>query len=124
MLVDSHCHLDHLDVTDREGGITAVLEAAKARGITHFLSVAVDMPTSKSLIDLTAKHSNVYSSVGAHPLQKVQQEVPSVAELVALAQQPRVVAIGETGLDNFYSSETIDLAAGEFYQSPQSQSAD
>ena len=114
MLVDSHCHLDHLDITDREGGITAVLEAAKARGITHFLSVAVDMPTSKSLIDLTAKHSNVYSSVGAHPLQKVQQEVPSVDELVALAQQPRVVAIGETGLDNFYSSETIDWQRASF----------
>jgi TatD DNase family protein len=114
MLVDSHCHLDHLDLTDREGGIHAVLEAAKARGITHFLSVAVDMPTSKSLVDLTAKYDNVYSSVGAHPLQKVQQDVPGIDELVALAKQPRVVAIGETGLDNFYSSETIDWQRASF----------
>ena len=114
MLVDSHCHLDHLDISDREGGLNAVLDAAKARGVTHFLSVAVDIPTSKSLIELTAQYDNVYSSVGAHPLQKVQQEVPLVDELVALAKQPRVVAIGETGLDNFYSSDTIDWQRASF----------
>lgn len=114
MLVDSHCHLDHLDLSEREGGIDAVLDAAKARGVSHFLSVAVDMPTSKSLVDLTAKHDNVFSSVGAHPLQKIQQEVPSVEELIELASQPGVVAIGETGLDNFYSSETIDWQRASF----------
>ena len=67
MLVDSHCHLDHLDLSDREGGLNGVIDAAQARGITHFLSVAVDMTTSRSLIDLTAQFDNVYSSVGVHP---------------------------------------------------------
>ena len=114
MLVDSHCHLDHLDLSDREGGINAVLEAARTRGVTHFLTVAVDMATSRSLIELTAEHDNVYSSVGAHPLQKTPQPVPSVEELVELASQPRVVAIGETGLDNFYSSDTIDWQRASF----------
>lgn len=107
MLVDSHCHLDHLDVRDREGGLSAVLNAAQSRGVTKFLSVAVDMASSRSLIELTARHDNVYSSVGVHPLQKTPQAVPEIDELVSLAQQPRVVAVGETGLDNFYSSETI-----------------
>mgnify|MGYP000406547441 CR=1 FL=1 len=114
MLVDSHCHLDHLDLSDREGGLNGVIDAAQARGITHFLSVAVDMTTSRSLIDLTAQFDNVYSSVGVHPLQKTPQPVPSIEELVSLAQQPRVVAIGETGLDNFYSSETIDWQRQSF----------
>lgn len=114
MLVDSHCHLDHLDLSDREGGLNGVIDAAQERGVTHFLSVAVDMNTSRSLIDLTAQFDNVYSSVGVHPLQKIPQPVPSIEELVSLAQEPRVVAIGETGLDNFYSSETIDWQRQSF----------
>lgn len=106
MLVDSHCHLDHLDLTDREGGLSAVLADANARGVTQFLSVAVDLKSSASLVELTAKHSNIYSSVGVHPLQKVDQPVPTVEQLLSLAAAPNVVAIGETGLDNFYSADT------------------
>lgn len=106
MLVDSHCHLDHLDLTDREAGLDGVLADARSRGITQFLSVAVDLATSASLVELTERHSNIYSSVGVHPLQKVDQPVPEVEQLVALARAPRVVAIGETGLDNFYSADS------------------
>lgn len=107
MLVDSHCHLDHLKLDDREGGLNAVLADAQAKGITQFLSVAVDLETSASLVELTAQYDNIYSSVGVHPLQKITQPVPSVEKLVSLAQAKGVVAIGETGLDNFYSAETL-----------------
>jgi len=107
MLVDSHCHLDHLDLTKREGGLDAVLADAQARGVTQFLSVAVDLASSEKLVALTAQYSRVYSSVGVHPLQKIDQPVPSVAQLLSLAQAEGVVAIGETGLDNFYSAETL-----------------
>ena len=106
MLVDSHCHLDHLDLSDREGGLGAVIADAQARGVNQFLSVAVDLATSASLVAITAAYSNIYSSVGVHPLQKVDQPVPSVEQLVALSKAPAVVAIGETGLDNFYSADT------------------
>ena len=68
MLVDSHCHLDHLALDDREGGLSAVIADAKAKGITQFLSVAVDLASSASLVELTAQYSHVYSSVGVHPL--------------------------------------------------------
>ena len=114
MLVDSHCHLDHLDVADREGGLEAVLADAHARGITKFLSVAVDLATSASLVDLTALHNNIFSSVGVHPLQKVEQPVPTVDQLLALAEAPNVVAIGETGLDNFYSADTYQWQRDSF----------
>jgi TatD DNase family protein len=106
MLVDSHCHLDHLDLSDRQAGLDSVLADARARGITQFLSVAVDLATSASLVDLTQRHDNVYSSVGVHPLQNIEQPVPQVEQLVHLAKAPKVVAIGETGLDNFYSADT------------------
>ena len=60
MLVDSHCHLDHLDLTEREGGLDAVLADAQARGVTQFLSVAVDLASSEKLVALTAQYSRVY----------------------------------------------------------------
>ena len=106
MLVDSHCHLDRLDLSDRDAGLDGILADARARGITQFLSVAVDLATSASLVELTERYDNVYSSVGVHPLQKIDQPVPEVEQLVALARAPKVVAIGETGLDNFYSAES------------------
>ena len=106
MLVDSHCHLDRLDLSDRDAGLDGILADARARGITQFLSVAVDLATSASLVELTERYDHVYSSVGVHPLQKIDQPVPEVEQLVALARAPKVVAIGETGLDNFYSAES------------------
>ena len=66
----------------------------------------MDLKSSSSLLELTQQQDNVYSSVGVHPLQKIDQPVPEVEQLVALASGPKVVAIGETGLDNFYSAET------------------
>lgn len=114
MLVDSHCHLDHLDIADREGGLEAVLADAHARGITKFLSVAVDLASSASLVNLTALHNNIFSSVGVHPLQKVDQPVPMVSQLLALAEAPNVVAIGETGLDKFYSADTYQWQRDSF----------
>ena len=106
MLVDSHCHLDRLDLSDRDAGLDGILADARARGITQFLSVAVDLATSASLVELTERYDHVYSSVGVHPLQKIDQPVPEVEQLVALARAPKVGAIGETGLDNFYSAES------------------
>jgi len=106
MLVDSHCHLDRLDLSDRDAGLDGILADARARGITQFLSVAVNLATSASLVELTERYDHVYSSVGVHPLQKIDQPVPEVEQLVALARAPKVVAIGETGLDNFYSAES------------------
>jgi TatD DNase family protein len=114
MLVDSHCHLDHLTLDDREGGLSAVIGAAKAKGINQFLTVAVDLASSASLVKLTAQYNCVYSSVGVHPLQKITQPVPSVEALVSLAEADRVVAIGETGLDNFYSAETLQWQRESF----------
>lgn len=108
MLVDSHCHLDHLKLSDREGGLEAVIADAQARGVSQMLTVAVDLESSKALTEITANYSHIYSSVGVHPLQDEQQPMPSVEQLVDLAQNTKVVAIGETGLDNHYSAESYD----------------
>ena len=114
MLVDSHCHLDQLDLSARDGGLDGVIADARAKGVQQILSVAVDLNSSKTLPGLTEKYPNVYTSVGVHPLHKDLSSVPSVEELVALAGMPRVVAIGETGLDNFYSADTIEWQRQSF----------
>lgn len=114
MLVDSHCHLDKLDLAKCRGGIDDVIADAKQRGVSHLLSVAVDLDSSKSLIDLTAKYTNIYSSVGVHPLQETSLPIPSVDDLVTLAKAPKVIAIGETGLDNHYSADTFNWQKQSF----------
>ena len=114
MLVDSHCHLDRLKLAQREGGLNAVIEDAKARGVSHLLTVAVDLDSAKSLIELTSKYPNIYSSVGVHPLQEDQPPVPSVEAITSLAKAPSVVAVGETGLDNYYSSDNLQWQRESF----------
>ncbi len=108
MLIDSHCHLDRLDLTNREGGLEAVIADAQTRGISHLLTVAVDLESSRSLTELTAKYDHIYSSVGVHPLQDEELALPTVEQLTELAMLPKVVAVGETGLDNFYSADSFE----------------
>ena len=108
MLIDSHCHLDRLDLSEREGGLEAVIADAQARGISHLLTVAVDLESSKSLTELTAKYDHIYSSVGVHPLQDEELPLPTVEQITELAKLPKVIAVGETGLDNFYSADSYE----------------
>jgi TatD DNase family protein len=108
MLIDSHCHLDRLDLSAREGGLEAVITDAQARGISHLLTVAIDLESSRSLTEITAKYDHIYSSVGVHPLQDEELPLPSVEQLTELAMLPKVIAVGETGLDNYYSADRFD----------------
>lgn len=114
MLVDSHCHLDRLDLSQRDGSLEKVIADARDRGVSHLLTVAIDLDSSKSLLDITAKYPNVYSSVGAHPLQDKNPPIPSVEDIVSLAGAPKVVAVGETGLDNHYGADSYEWQRESF----------
>ncbi|WP_461516382.1 TatD family hydrolase [Porticoccus sp.] len=105
MLVDSHCHLDHLDLADYQNSLSELLAAARQRGVQQFLSVGVDLATSAKLIEMAQSFPDVVVSVGVHPLQRELPPLPEVAELIDLGRQQRVVAIGETGLDNYYDQD-------------------
>ena len=106
MLIDSHCHLDRLDLFGDTVDLDAVLDDARQRGVSAFLAIGVDMSSSRNLIDLAARHDDIFVSVGAHPLQDEAIPVPGADELKTLAGAAPVVAIGETGLDYHYSAET------------------
>jgi len=114
MLIDSHCHLDRLDLFGGTVDIDQVLNEARARGVRGFLAIGVDLESSRNLIDLAQQYADVRVSVGAHPLQEKAIDVPDVAALCELADNPGVVAIGETGLDYYYSADTREWQQQSF----------
>ncbi len=100
LLVDSHCHINFEPLGAQ---IDAVFEHARANGVGHMLCVAVNLEDYPQVRALAHAHANVFASVGVHPNERDGRD-PGAAELVALAQDARVVAIGETGLDYFRCS--------------------
>lgn len=99
-LIDSHCHLPMIEA---EGGTAAVIDAARAAGVERMLCVAVDLATFPQVRQAAQDFECVSASVGMHPNAQGEPEL-SVETLAGLADDPEVVAIGETGLD-YYRSE-------------------
>lgn len=89
------------------GNLAQVMAAASEQGVGHMLCVSVDIETFPQVLALAREHANVSASVGLHPNSRGVHE-PSVEELVLLAQDPQVVAIGETGLDYYRSPRDQD----------------
>ncbi|RHW22607.1 TatD family hydrolase [Pseudomonas jilinensis] len=105
MLIDSHCHLDRLDLTAHNGSLDAALDAARARGIGKFLCIGVDAANAPTVKALAERYADVYCSVGIHPLDLSRSEPTDLQWLIQALAHPRVVAIGETGLDYHYEPE-------------------
>ncbi|MGI9024902.1 MAG: TatD family hydrolase [Burkholderiaceae bacterium] len=97
MFIDSHCHLDFPEFADR---MPEVLENMRANRVTHALCISVDLADFPRVLALAESASNLYASTGTHPDYEDTRE-PTVGELVGLAAHPRVIAIGETGLDYY-----------------------
>ena len=113
-LVDSHCHLDRVDLSAYDGSFDAMLASAKAEGIEHMLCVSIDLESYPAMLKLVDDHPEVSVSVGVHPNDHDRHE-PTVEELVELAAHPKNVAIGETGLDYFRSErESCDWQRERF----------
>ncbi|RDH44325.1 TatD family hydrolase [Zooshikella ganghwensis] len=106
MLVDSHCHLDRLKLDAYDNNLSMALQAAEQEGVSHFLTIAVSMENSPQVVSIAEQYPNVFATVGVHPLEQDGQE-PDADKLVALSDHPKVVAIGEMGLDYYYAKETV-----------------
>jgi TatD DNase family protein len=104
MLVDSHCHLNFPDLVQN---ITVIRKAMQENKVGHALCISVTLPDFPQVLALAEEYENFFASVGVHPDYEDIEE-PSVAQLVLLADHPKVVAIGETGLD--YYRLTGDLS--------------
>ena len=97
MLIDSHCHLDFPELVSQ---FDAVLALMQGNGVTHALSVSVTLEDFPKIRAIAETYPHIFASVGVHP-DYADLPVVSVEQLTALATHPKVVAIGETGLDYF-----------------------
>jgi TatD DNase family protein len=98
MLVDSHCHLDFPEL---QGDLPAVLARMKDNGVGHALTISTTLATFPAVRRVADAGANVWCSAGVHPDEQRDAREATVEELVAMADDPKVVAIGETGLDYF-----------------------
>lgn len=115
MLVDSHCHLNRLDLSDFDNNLDNALDAARAAGVRHFLCVSV-MPDDAELLNkLATQYADVSISVGVHPNEASEHALDTDA-LEALASHPDCIAIGETGLDYFRTTgdEALEIQQESF----------
>ncbi|KAG4080997.1 hypothetical protein HA402_010168 [Bradysia odoriphaga] len=110
MYVDSHCHLNFPELAQ---DLPAILQRMSANQVTHALVVSVNMPDWPGMMELVGPHANLWASVGVHPDYEDTPD-PSVEQLRELSQHPKVVAIGETGLDYYRLSEPLDWQRERF----------
>jgi TatD DNase family protein len=104
LLVDSHCHLDLLDLPQLGGTLDAVLDSARANGVGRMLCVCITLEDFPRVLAVANRYPQVYASVGVHPNERDGRD-PAVAELVRLAAgADKVIAMGETGLDYYRGS--------------------
>lgn len=99
MWIDAHCHLDDAQFV---GDVDAVIERAAAAGVGAMITAGVDVASSRAVVALAQTHPAVYAAVGIHPHFADRSDAAARAEIRALAQESRVVAIGEIGLDLHY----------------------
>lgn len=110
MFVDSHCHINFPDFAAE---LQAVIDRMAMAQVTHALCVSVSLPELESVLDVGRRFENVYNSVGVHPDYEDTPE-PTVDQLVELARLPKVVAIGETGLDYYRLEGDLEWQRARF----------
>jgi TatD DNase family protein len=113
MLVDSHCHLDRLDLTPYGGDFGALVEKTRGAGVGHMLCVCIDLEHYQAMRALVAPYDDISVSVGVHPNEKTGQD-PDPDELAGKARESGVVAIGETGLDYFREEGDLEWQRKRF----------
>src|SRR5580692_7279457 len=96
MLIDTHAHLDFPEFA---GDLEAVLSRAKEAGVSRIIAIGTTLHSSRAAINFAEQHSEIYAVVGIHPTSVSEEREDFLSELQQLAEHPKVVAIGETGLD-------------------------
>ena len=111
MLVDSHCHLEFPDFAAEQ---QAVIERARAAGIGHFLTISTRVHRFGEIVEIAEAHDDISCSLGTHPHSAEEEGEITTAHLVKLGKHPKVVAIGETGLDYYYDNSPRELQQEAF----------
>lgn len=110
MLIDSHCHLDYYTADE----LPDVLARAKAAGVGEMVTIGTTLAQSAGLPRLTEAHPDLWCTIGVHPHHAGEAPIPAPEALAAMTQHPRVIGIGESGLDYFYDKSPRDVQAENF----------
>ena len=105
MLIDSHCHLDYFV----EAEIEAVVARARAAGVGRLVTIGVRLSQAEAVKAIAERFPDVWGTIGIHPHNAGEGPLPPVEELVALADHPRIIGIGESGLDYFYDKSPREV---------------
>lgn len=108
MLVDSHCHLDFPDFAEERD---AIIARAREAGVGRMVTISTQVQKFDRILEVAEAYDEVYCSVGTHPNSVAQEPVVSAENLIGLSAHPKVVAIGESGLDYHYDYATPELQA-------------
>ena len=110
MLIDSHCHLDYFTPID----LPLVLERARAAGVGEMVTIGTSMAQSTKLPAMTEAYPDLWCTVGVHPHHAAEAPIPAPETLAEMTRHPRVIGIGESGLDYFYDRSPRDAQADNF----------
>jgi len=110
MLIDSHCHLDYFVETE----IEAIVARAREAGVGRMVTIGTRFAQAATVKALAERFADVWGTVGIHPHNVAEHPLPSVEELTALADHPRVIGIGESGLDYFYDKAPREVQTEGF----------
>jgi TatD DNase family protein len=111
VLVDSHCHLDFPGLAEERD---AVLARARAAGVGTIQTIGTRLSTFEQFVAIAEVNDDVYCSVGVHPHRAAKDPLDEPAQLLAWAEHPRVIGIGESGLDYYYDHSPRDVQAALF----------
>lgn len=126
MLIDSHCHLDRIDLSPYQNDFNRFMQEAENQQIEHMLCISIDLDSYPAMCDLVAHYHSISVTVGVHPNEN-KDKSPELDELIALGISDQVVGIGETGLDYFrcdgdlnwqHERLTTHIAAAKILEKP------
>ncbi len=111
MLIDSHCHLDFPDYdSDRD----EIINRARATGVEKMLTISTKLSEAEKIIALAEQYDDVFCTLGTHPHEADKEPLLQADEIVALTAHPKVIGIGETGLDYFYENSAREVQLKNF----------
>jgi TatD DNase family protein len=110
MLIDSHCHLDYFQGEER----AAILSRARAAGVSDLVTIGTRLSRAPEQIAIAEAGQGVWCTIGTHPHHAAEEELPQEQHLIDLASHPKIIGIGEAGLDYFYDRAPRDIQAQAF----------
>ena len=110
MIIDSHCHLDYFEDVERE----AIVARAKAAGVGQMVTIGTRLSRAAEQLALTDAVPGLWCTIGTHPHHAAEEDLPQEQHIATLAEHPRVIGIGEAGLDYHYDTSPRDVQAEVF----------